>query len=274
MDEGTTGSNDDPKPNRFGMENVRNFRDVGGLRTADGRTVRSGQIYRSGEPGEASEHDLAVLSQLGVKTFCDLRSAEEVERTPNPALAGAVTVSVSVAEDSTDTAKVRTALTEGRMADIGAHRLISGNRGMVERHGTVFATVVRMALDPAQRPMLIHCSAGKDRAGLASAVLLLALGVAEDEVMKNFLWSNVERAQANDDLEAMVRGLMAERDGVAPESIDMEPLRAMLEVRPEYLQAALDTMVERHGSVADYLADGLGLSADELGELRDQLLTD
>lgn len=254
------------------MEEIRNFRELGGIRTADGRQIREGQLFRCGEPGNASEHDLAVLAELGIRTFCDLRSAAEVERTPNPESPNWSTLSVSVAEDSTDTSQVRTALVEGRMADIGAQRLIDGNRGMAIRHKGVFATVIRTALDPEARPMAIHCSAGKDRAGLASALLLLALGVPEDAVMENFLRSNIERAEANADMESGVRALIAERDGVEADSIDMEPLRAMLQVRPEYLQAAFDQMIADHGSLENYITDGLGITPEELATLRSELL--
>ncbi len=125
-------------------------------------------------------------------------------------------------------------------------------------------------VDPASWPTNLHCTAGKDRAGWGSALTLLALGVPAETVMEDYLLSDEYRAEENAATIEQVRAAVAAVQGVEASAItntDLEPIIALLEVRPEYLQAALDTVETEFGGLDAYLADGLGLTAEQLEDL-------
>ena len=131
------------------------------------------------------------------------------------------------------------------------------------RTNAAYAGFVRTVVDPTRTPVLFHCTAGKDRTGWAATILLLAAGVDEAGALDEFLAVN----PAVRETFAPLLQQLAAAGG------DPELLRPMLEVRAEYLQAALDTMHEQFGSFDGYLRDGLGLGDVEIEALRRTLRT-
>jgi protein-tyrosine phosphatase len=129
---------------------------------------------------------------------------------------------------------------------------------------TAYAAFVRTVLDPERRPVLFHCTAGKDRTGWAATILLLAAGVDEAGALDEFL-------AVNPAVRVTFAPLLEQLAAVGG---DPELLRPLLEVRAEYLQAALDALRERFGTFDAYLRDGLGLSEIEVEALRRTLRTD
>ena len=121
-------------------------------------------------------------------------------------------------------------------------------------------------MDPAALPANLHCTAGKDRAGLGAALVLLTLGVPEKTVMQDFLLSNQYRAAANEKSLAQLTPLL--------DPSELEVMRSLLEVRPEYLQSALDAMKQRYGSVDAYLRKGLGITPRERAAFQQRMLDD
>lgn len=258
---------------RVPFEGAVNFRDVGGYRNGDGRHVRWGQVYRSDELDGLSTTDLKLFSSLDVKLLCDFRSPGEVGRNPDrlPANDPPEVLHLPIYDPENDVESLITqAITSGdhelqdRLLGGGRNEqlLVDAGRTLVLDATEQYSACLRRLADPASLPALTHCTAGKDRTGFSSAILLLALGVPEDTVMQDYLLSNVYRAEANERTIASVAPLMR----------DPELLRPVLEVRPEYLQASFDTIREVYGDVATYLRDGLGLDDATLRALRTNLL--
>ena len=255
------------------LDGVDNFRDLGGYETTDGRRVRWGQLYRSGELGEMTDRDLALVADLGIRLVCDYRTDFEVEELPDPEIAGAEHLRIPIADAGSNLVEeITMAVLEGDLSLLGPELLIDGNASFVTDFTDEYRRVLDRVADPSSRPTNIHCTAGKDRAGFGAAVILLALGVPQETVMEDYLLSNQYRAHANQETLDTVRPIVAVAQGVDPEAVDLEPLRSVLEVRPEYLQAAFDAMVANYGSVEGYLTDGLGLSDADLTALRAELL--
>lgn len=125
-----------------------------------------------------------------------------------------------------------------------------------------YRSLFRMAAEPGSYPLLYHCSSGKDRTGWATAVLLTALGVDRETVMRDYLASNDYLAASN----------AAELAKQPPEIAAR--LKPVLETRAPYLNAAFDEVEARFGTFGAYLREGLGLNAQELERLRAALLTD
>jgi protein-tyrosine phosphatase len=251
---------------RIPLEGDPNFRDLGGYRTKDGRTVRWGRLYRSGELDALTDADLAAVDGLGIKLVCDLRAPSEINLAPDRAPTGAETISIPVTDDAQDPVVIREQVLSGDVSALGEPGELLTEAGKVfpTKYASEYSKVMERLMDTRYQPALVHCSAGKDRAGLASALVLLTLGVPEKTVMQDYLLSNTFRQEENDRAVAGVQALLDE-EGV-------EVIRWLVEVRPQYLQASLDTMRDEYGSIDAYLRKGLGISDAERARFQKQML--
>lgn len=256
---------------RVPLEGAPNFRDLGGYETEDGRRVKWGQVFRSGALVDLTSEDLAVVSTLGIKLVCDLRSDPEVADEPDPDI-GAVSERFPVVDEATDVQAIRDAILAGDLGQLSPDLLLEGMPDVAIEFTDSWARLLRRIADPANRPTNLHCTAGKDRAGWASALVLRTLGVPEETVMEDYLLSNETLKESNDKTIAQVRTLVAGIKQVPEDQVDMTNLIALLEVRAEYLQAAFDAIDAKFGSFDAYLTDGLGLTKAEIDAFRDSML--
>jgi len=251
---------------RIALAGDANFRDLGGYETTDGRRVRWGQIYRSGALDKLTDADLAIVQSLGVKLVCDLRSPSEAQAAPDKVIPGVETVSIPMFDRSVDPQAIREAVLGGDVSVLGTpgSMLVAGNRKFVTDFTDEFAQVMDRLMDRDYRPTTVHCSGGKDRAGLLSAIVLLTLGVPQETVMEDYLLSNTYRAAENAQTLTRLQALL-DPNGI-------EVIKSLIEVRPEYLQAALDEMKEEYGSLDAYLRKGLGITTAERKRFQQQML--
>jgi len=250
---------------------VRNFRDVGGLPTVDGRRVRRGVLYRSGHLAHATPEDAAFLAGLGLHTVFDFRNAaDQALEGPDVDLPGVRNVNIPLS-DPADGAEFWRMVREGGIEQLraalaggrGEAMMTASYRAMITGRTAEHGRVLR-ALAGDSVPALMHCAAGKDRAGLTIAVTLLALGVEREAIEADYLESNSPRHRYR-----VFRSPRA-ADGMSPEV--MELLAPLFDARPAYLRAAFDTIDDRWGGVEGYLAEGLGLTPDLRERLRARLL--
>jgi protein-tyrosine phosphatase len=253
-------------PHRF--ERVANFRDLGGHTTRDGRRVRHGRLFRSGHLGHCSEADVALLDELGLRVVFDFRTRDDIAKDGADRLpAGAEHRRLPMPDPAAheDIRKIiREAGPEGIeriFGNGGAERMMTQSAAkLVTERCAPYAQFIAELAHPDAFPALFHCSAGKDRAGWAGSVVLLALGVDEDQVLEQYLLSNR-------DLEGNVERLRTEQ---AIEWAGL--LLPLLEVRVEYIEASLDAVRDEWGSFDAYLHEGLGISEAQRGGLTDNLL--
>jgi protein-tyrosine phosphatase len=253
------------------LAGVRNFRDVGGLPTVDGRRVRQGVLFRSGHLAHATGEDAAFLSTLGLHTIFDFRNAADQKlEGPDVELPGVRNVNLPLSDPADgaefwkmvrdgDLDQLRAILSDGKGADrmIASYRMIIGNR-------TAEHSQVLHALAEDSVPALMHCAAGKDRAGLSIAVTLLALGVEREAIVDDYLKSNAKHRRYK------VHRSSSAASAYSPEV--MELLSPLFDARAEYLTAAFDTIEETWGGVDPYLEKGLGLTPQTRERLRERLL--
>ncbi|MEV0246292.1 tyrosine-protein phosphatase [Nocardia sp. NPDC050712] len=218
------------------LTGVQNGRDVGGYRTTDGHTVRTGLVYRTGQLNNATPEDLAALGD--VRVVEDLRTVYERTIAPDRVPAGALERWVDVIGQAPPQT-MATTLTGGD--DL--------YRAFITAPGAdiAFATVLRDILDTREGAVLFHCTAGKDRTGWTAAVLLTLLGVDRDTVTQDYLLSNVYRGAT-------------EGDGLNG-------------VQQSWLDGAFDQVDQSYGSFDNYVRDGLGFSADDVAALKAKLLS-
>ncbi|MFC9732469.1 tyrosine-protein phosphatase [Streptomyces roseolus] len=252
---------------------VRNFRDVAGLPTADGRAVRPGALFRSGHLADATESDAAFLSGLGLHTIFDFRNEADAKvEGPDVELPGVRNVNIPLS-DPADGKEFWRMVREGDLDTLrdllgngkAEERMTSAYRRMIVERTAEHSRILHALAEEAV-PALMHCAAGKDRAGLSIAITLLALGVEREAIEADYVKSGAPHRRYK------VRRSSTARDAMAPEV--MELLSPLFDARVEYLRAAFETIDTTWGSVDAYLADGLKLAPETRERLRERLLTE
>ncbi|ROO86204.1 protein-tyrosine phosphatase [Actinocorallia herbida] len=237
------------------LDGTVNFRDVGGYRTANGKWVKMGEVYRTDALDKLTAADQAELKRLGVKIAYDLRMDSERAAAPDKLPAGIRHVVADVSGSSSG-------YTMPTTAEAAANMMIQGERSMVASavSQAAYGSLFDGLSDTDLRAELYHCTAGKDRTGWATASLLTALGVPRTTIMADYLASNDYRAEANAAALASMPAAQA------------EIYKPLLDVRAEYLDAGFDQVEKSFGTFAAYEKRGLGLTKAELKELKESLL--
>ncbi|MFB7707554.1 tyrosine-protein phosphatase [Streptomyces sp. NPDC056105] len=253
------------------LAGVRNFRDVGGLPTVDGRRVKQGVLFRSGHLAHATDEDAAFLSSLGLHTIFDFRNAADQRlEGPDVTLPGVRNVNLPLT-DPADGAEFWQMVRDGNLDDLraalaegqAANRMIASYRAIITERTAEHSQVLHSLAEDSV-PALMHCAAGKDRAGLSIAVTLLAVGVERDAIEADYLESNATHRRYK------VHRSSASKDAMSPEV--MELLSPLFDARASYLAAAFEQVAQTWGSTDRYLEEGLKLSPARRERLRERLL--
>ncbi|WP_197053905.1 tRNA adenosine(34) deaminase TadA [Chitinibacter sp. ZOR0017] len=250
---------------------LANLRDLGGLKTADGRQIRAGLLFRS-EQLQAVDPDCAEFIALQIRSIWDLRSAAERAQAPNPHFRGvsdthcdvlaatAQATACSVPQLLAQPAQLEALLGEVRAAAMmhDLYRELVANPAVQQ----VYAQWLTNLSLGGQYPALVHCTAGKDRTGWAMVLLLSALGVPHESILRDYLLSD-----------AAIRGkyapLIAQACAAGASS---ETLTAILGVQAAYLKTAMHEVKKQAGNMPRYLREVLGLSSATIAALQAQLL--
>jgi len=256
-------------PSRIELGGSRNLRDLGGYRTMDGREIKKGVLYRSDHLSKVTKRDVERVAALGVKTVYDLRGEEERERDPQrlPEIVSMKVVSLPIFYQGLDpyvTARrivISGDVEEGEFHDV----MVEAYRAYVLDFRTQWSLLLKGLAEPGTLPALIHCTYGKDRTGLAVAIVLRSLGVPRENVMEGYLLSNKFWESKTELYSCLANCASCFR---TPRS----EVRALMEVRPEYLEAAFAAIDEKYGSFEGYLHEGLGIDELTLQRLRSALL--
>ena len=247
------------------FEGGHNFRELGGYEADEGKHIKWGQIYRGIPTWKlTSEADRKLLDSLGLRLILDLRSEAEAAETPDYVPDGARLVRIcglclENGKEVDFSPEDRENLLKGmpdegrRMADAMYERMLFGNKAYKE---------LFRALEAGETPVLFHCSAGKDRTGVAAMLILLALGASDKTIAEDFEKTNIWRRP---ELEAV----WAEH----AEEIAADPARkdfylGVFGVHPESAPFVLSIIRERYGSADAYLEAEYGLTPARLMRLR------
>ncbi|WP_420099516.1 tyrosine-protein phosphatase [Corynebacterium sp.] len=248
------------------LASADNFRDLAGTdraySTGDGH-LKPASVYRSNAL-DINDDDLATLQDLGISTVIDLRTDREIEEHPDRVPAGADYVPIDIVGGGATAANPSDGFSVGSPEDV--ERMLGElNRSFVTDDGmkAQFGKVVT-AVAAADGPVVFHCTAGKDRAGWTSAVLQLAAGVTEKDVIDNYLATN---DYSRDRIETTTEQI---RESEGDEAADTYSV--LLGVQEGFLISGLNEMKEIYGDVDTYLVDGLGLDVSTVQTLKDKLV--
>jgi len=244
------------------LQGGRNFRDLGGYEAHDGRRVRWGQVFRSGSLAGLTAADWEGLQARGVRVLCDLRTNMERQHEPFP-WAQAPGISYFARDYNSSFGELRRLMSAGlpsgavvREAMINSYRQLPFEQAPSYRR--LFTHLAANEI-----PMVFNCSAGKDRAGTAAALLLGALGIPRETIVEDFeLTNSVGR----------LREVLGRTTGSLLSMLPGEVADAILGADPDYIAAALGSVEERHGSIEGYLDQVLEIDAAALERIRGNLL--
>lgn len=245
------------------LEGAFNLRDFGGHATADGRCVKRGMLYRSGTMALLTEADADHLRSLGIKAICDFRRGNE--RTAEPTQWHGAEVDYFCRDYSESSGLLGEMLErEGATADDMRQTMIALYRVIPVDHAESFSAMFARIAD-GRVPLLINCSAGKDRTGVGAALILSVLGVPRQTIVEDYLATN---AHADWDW------LLAQRDTLVAKAsrTRADVLTPLLRADAAYLDSLFTTLDEKHGGVDGYLNDVLGVDAAARKAIRGMLL--
>lgn len=217
------------------MEGAYNVRDMGGYKTSEGRLVKWGMVFRSGDLNKLTDNDLSYLANVGIKSIVDFRDEDEKEAAPDKL-------------PSTHLQTYEFPISAGNVIDMSkitseeeaAQALIDGNVFFVEECQEQYSNFFAELMREENPPLLFHCSAGKDRVGLASALFLASLGVDKETIIEDYLLSaEYVREKYKDLVEAM------------------PILGPVFTVKKEYIEAAFQTIDAKYGGIEKFLSENL-----------------
>lgn len=229
------------------MDGGYNFRDLGGIKTKDGRYVKWDKFVRSDELGRLTDADLGYLATLPLKTVVDFRRPDEIQNLPDklPTTVGANgykelnIVSANLKAGSNSVEDVRDWM-------VAINEELATDSTIISTYKEFF----QILQDENNTPLLFHCSAGKDRTGMGAALILFALNVDEETIFKEHMLSNKYLA-----------------DKYKP-IIEKNPeLKPQFEVQEAYFKVAIDRIKKDHGSVENYLTKTLGVDLNKFREM-------
>lgn len=250
----------------YAHANSVNLRDFGGYRMASGAVLKRGRLFRSGQLETADDRFTGVLARLGISTVIDLRAGPERLASGGPAFAGFTgAVQAATADDEPVPHDLSHFLGAASPAEVVArmgliYRMLPSSVRFRQSMGNFVRAVFRD-----EGATLIHCFAGKDRTGLAVALLHIAMGVHRDDVFHDYLLTNKMGAAR---VETALGWLLASREFTAPDWL----LREIMAVRAEYLEAGLEEIAATGASAATYLASAAGMTTSEFDSRRGCLL--
>jgi len=235
------------------MQGGFNFRDLGGIKTKDGRFVKWGKIFRSDDMHHLTNDDLAYLSNIPIISVVDFRSQNEIKEAPDKMPQTAQNYPYSITPGNLPTSPQ---MSEDNISMLESINIDSIMRNVNELLVTdslsirQYANLFRLLEDESKVPLLFHCSAGKDRTGMGAALILFALGADEQTILNDYLLSN--------------RYI---KDKYAPYTSKYPALEPLFSVKPEYLKAGIKKIQEEYGSIDNYLDSVLKVNRDKLKKL-------
>jgi protein-tyrosine phosphatase len=244
---------------RVPLQGAINFRDLGGYTTADGHHVKWHMLYRSADISKLTSADLDTLNARHIVYDVDLRGVQESAKAPDKLNAGTDYILCSAGSDSLNAAMFQHLAGMQTGGDSMMLVWYKNTAYLTPRYKPFFAKLIVL---PSGDALLFHCTAGKDRTGIAAALVLYALGVPYETIRQDYEATNYYRAVDND--KSMV--------SMTSMHIGEPVIKAMMSANGMYLDAAFEAIRAQYGSIDRYLAEQLGMNEQAVLTLRAKYL--
>lgn len=256
------------------FDNLHNIRDLGGIQTEDGHRIRRGRLIRCGHLSNLTEDDRFLLSQM-LSAVVDFRTNQERNKQPDQEIPGVEYHHIPIVDSLT------AGITREEESDKGAvalllHRPKEAKQYMCDLYSSFamgeyalsqYAKFVRLLTEPRDRAVLWHCTAGKDRAGVATVIVLELLGVPREEIIDDYLYTRECLAEEIRRLSVFIKKEEGTDSPLADES-----LRYLFGAEEEYILTFYNAVEQKYADMDTYLSQGLGITQDERGRLRELYL--
>lgn len=243
------------------LQGTSNFRDLGGYPAAGGKHVKWGHLYRSADISKLTDADLQALQSRHVALVCDLRGPQEVAQAPDRLPPGARRVELPAGSEKIDPRLMMGGKNINRDSLMCA--VYTNTSFFQAKYKPLFDELLAL---PGSEALLFHCTAGKDRTGIGAALVLAALGVDRQTILKDYAATDTYwQAGREQSLQRMAQA------GMSAEAI--AGVRPMLAANPAYLAGTFAAIDQQYGSMDKYLASQMDLTPKKLAALRAKYLT-
>ncbi|GEK35148.1 tyrosine-protein phosphatase [Kurthia sibirica] len=245
------------------FEGIFNFRDADGIRTIDGRKIKPGLIFRSGDLNTSTLNDIDQLeNSLKVQTIFDYRDDDEAKNSPTPAMEGIkfVRIPARKADSVLETANMKDIMKNQNFQHFSLDSFTDFYRELPIANPSYIKLVDEFSKYSV--PLLHHCTAGKDRTGVGAMILFLILDVSFEDIMKDYMLTNQS-----------LRANPPSWVGIVEELIpDKEVVKAIVGVNASFLTAAYDSIIDHYGTVETYLLQDYGIDETLRKEIQNHYL--
>lgn len=243
-----------------------NFRDFGGCKSSDGRFVKKGLFFRSGNLSNLSKEDIQILKDLKIKVVFDYRDDAENLASPSQVVKNIKYIRVP-AILTPNPNEVKFGSVEDMISKMfdnnGAFDMLKETYYNLPVNNKSYKKLVELIQDESNLPILTHCTAGKDRTGVGCAIILMILGVTKEEIIKDYLKSNQSSSEA-------ISEIMTARPEL--QSIPKEKLKYIFGVNEEYINEVFRRINDDYETIENYLYKEFNLTRNDLKNLRDKYL--
>jgi len=245
------------------LRSVHNFRDIGGVTTVDGKHIKEKMLFRSASPDNITGRDIRKMHELNIKTIVDLRAPGETGR-KNKKFEGIQTVSLPLDFERTTRERLIPLIKQKNAYNLIDDLISSLYLEILDGSVSVFRDIVDLLLEPSRCPMLIHCHAGKDRTGIISALIQMALGADQQSIIEGYMASNEAL------LPSYKRRLIISKIlylGFLPAN----NILYAITVRSNNIESVIERVITFYGGIEGYLkSSGPGMS--DFKELRERFV--
>lgn len=259
------------------MNRLNNLRDLGGIGTTDNRVIKDNLLFRSGQLFFADEEDIEKLNGFGISKVFDFRSGTEREEKPDPRISEETNlhipiireIFVGVTRDEKSDEMAFEMMIEAVKKDpqYGIRYMEDTYKNLVSDDFSIsqYALFLREILNSEDGAVLWHCTAGKDRAGFATVLLLEILGVSRRDIMEDYLDTNY---YLEEEVESIIRMLKGKMDLQGTEDV----IKNFFGAREEYLNMVYEYVDENYGSMDIFIRDVMGITDEERERIRERYL--
>lgn len=235
------------------LEGIHNFRDMGGLRTKDGRVVKNGLLFRCGELGSLTNNDKELLKDLKIQSIVDYRDEDELERSPAPILEGIDNIRISAKKENS---VLHSASMEELMKSDFIHQftkeLFSEFYAELPINNPAYKELMNRIKNK-KVPLIHHCTAGKDRTGVGAAIIYLLLGVSEEDIIEEYLLTNAAMENNPPRWLEKVKAALGEN----------HEIQAMAFCQRIWMETAFKKIKETYPSYDDYFYHEFGITEED-----------
>lgn len=246
----------------YRMKTVVNFRDIGNLETKNHTKVKSQHFFRSGEIVNVHQSDVdRLLTDYKLKTIVDFRGEAETKERPDDSIEGIKYVNIDILKDAKEQgASMEELVNSKHTADVGMMRLYEE---LILTPGAKkgYQEFLELVISEPDNPMLFHCFAGKDRTGMGAALILSALDVPKEAILKDYLITNVSRRAANDLIIEDLR-----QKGLT--EAQLKEVDILMSVDERYLEHSLTLMKQEYGGINEYITDALNMPKSFFNDMK------